>query len=159
MHNTSAHRNIKRNGVLKKFVLEVHPIIEHFIAKLKVKETLGTFLPSDKRMKVEDEQVLSLLVHNILTTPHPLYEMSDWLKVLDVERIGCSVKEAAVIQDDRVGRALMNFYSCRHKEAFFRLALRAINVGYMSLVFKFQHIRNNSLRIRSRYQKTRSPHF
>ena len=48
--------------------------------------------------------------------------MEDWLNVLDVERMGCSVEEAHAIQDDRVGRALMNFYHSRHKEVFFRLA-------------------------------------
>ncbi len=120
--------SMKRDSTLKRFILGAHPIIEHFINELRIRDAAGTYLRSDGRMKVDDEQVLCLLIHNILTTPYPLYEIQDWLSLLDVERLGLSVDEAQCIQDDRVGRALAKLYHSRHKEIFFRLALRAIKV-------------------------------
>ncbi len=103
-----------------------HPIIEHFIEKLQIREIIGTYVPSDKRQRVDDGSVLSLLIHNILTTPHALYEMQDWVRPLDAERLGLTTREVNHIQDDRVGKCLAKFYDSRHKDVFFHLALRAI---------------------------------
>ncbi|HFE52455.1 MAG TPA: hypothetical protein ENK07_03375, partial [Bacteroidetes bacterium] len=71
---------------------------------------------------------MTLLIHNILTTPNSLYEMADWSKPLDPDAIGLHPEELACIGDDRIGKALQAFYDSRHKEVFFRLALRAIKV-------------------------------
>jgi transposase len=119
---------VKKNSSLAKFVLGAHPIIEHFIGKLRIREIIGTYVRTDKRMKLDDGKTLALLIHNILTTPNPLYEMEDWLELLDAEKVGLQPDETTSIQDDRIGRALARFYDSRHKDVFFRLALRAIKV-------------------------------
>jgi len=119
---------LKKDASLTKFVLGAHPIIEHFIETLRIREIIGSYLPTDRRMKLDDGKALALLIHNILTSPNPLYEMEDWLKPLDAEKIGLRPEETKWIQDDRIGRALAKFYNSRHKDVFFRLALRAIKV-------------------------------
>src|SRR5210317_1647757 len=119
-------RGLKRDSSLAKFVLGAHPIIEHFIEMLRIRETISSYVPSDKRMKVDDDKVLTLLIHNILTTPNPLYEMEDWLRPLDAEKVGLSPQEARCIHDDKIGKGLFRFYLARHKDVFFRLALRII---------------------------------
>ncbi len=119
---------VKKNSSLAKFVLGAHPIIEHFIGKLRIREIIGTYVRTDKRMKLDDGKTLALLIHNILTTQNPLYEMEDWLAPLDAEKVGLQPDETTLIQDDRIGRALARFYNSRHKDVFFRLALRAIKV-------------------------------
>jgi transposase len=121
-------RGLKKDSLHTRFVLGAHPIIEHFIEKLHIREILSTYMRTDKRMKLDDDKVLTLLIHNILTSPNALYEMEDWLKPLDAEKVGLTPKEAAFIQDDRTGRALARFYDSRHKDVFFRLALRAIKI-------------------------------
>ena len=121
-------RGLKKDSSLSKFVLGAHPIIEHFIGMLRIREAISTYVPSDKRMKVEDDKILTLLIHNILTTPYPLYEMQDWLKPLDAEKLGLTPEETKYIQDDKIGRGLARFYRSRHKDVFFRLALRAIKI-------------------------------
>ena len=121
-------RGLKKNSSHTKFVLGAHPIIEHFIELLRIREIIGTYMPADKRMRLDDEKVLGLLIHNILTTPNPLYEMQDWLKPLDAEKVGLRPEETKYIQDDRVGRALARFYRSRVKDMFFRLALRSIKL-------------------------------
>jgi transposase len=119
---------LKKDASLTKFVLGAHPIIEHFIETLRIREIIGSFLPTDRRMKLDDGKALALLIHNILTSPTPLYEMEDWIKPLDAEKIGLRPEETKWIQDDRIGRALVKFYDSRHKDVFFRLALRAIKI-------------------------------
>jgi transposase len=111
-----------------KFVLGAHPIIEHFVEMLRIREIIGTYVRTDKRMKLDDGKALTLLIHNILTTPNPLYEIEDWVKPLDAEKLGLRHEETKWIQDDKIGRALARFYDSRHKDVFFRLALRAIKL-------------------------------
>ena len=121
-------RGLKPDSVHTKFVLGAHPIIEHFIETMRIREIISTYVRTDKRMKLDDDKVLTLLIHNILTTPHPLYEMEDWLKPLDAEKLGLSPKETEFIQDDKIGKGLFRFYNSRHKDVFFRLALRVIKI-------------------------------
>ena len=121
-------RGLKPDSVHARFVLGAHPIIEHFIETMRIREIISTYVRTDKRMKIDDDKVLTLLIHNILTTSNPLYEMEDWLKPLDAEKLGLSPKETQFIQDDKIGKGLFRFYSSRHKDVFFRLALRVIKV-------------------------------
>jgi transposase len=121
-------RGLKKDSSLTKFGLGAHPIIEHFIEKMRIREIISTYVPTDKRMRLDDDKVLALLIHNILTTPNALYEMEDWLKPLDAERVGLKPEESKFIQDDRMGRALARFYGSRHKDVFFHLALRVIKI-------------------------------
>ncbi len=121
-------RGIKKDSSLTRFVLGAHPIIEHFIEMLQIREIISTYVRTDKRMKLDDDKVLTLLIHNILTTPNALYEMEDWLKPLDAGKVGLTPEETVFIQDDRIGRALARLYDSRHKDVFFRLALRAIKI-------------------------------
>ena len=109
-------RGLQRDSSLAKFVLGAHPIIEHFIEMLRIRETISSYVPSDKRMKLDDDKILPLLIHNILTTPNPLYEMEDWLRPLDAEKVGLRPEEIKYIQDDRIGRGLARFYRSRHAQ-------------------------------------------
>ena len=118
-----------RKGVgLSKFVIQAHPIIQTYIQKLKIPEIIGTYIQQDHRLKLPVEQTLCILIHNILTTPMPMYEIADWLGALDERCLGLEPAQAALIHDDRVGQALDRFYQGRHKDVFFHLALRAIKV-------------------------------
>jgi hypothetical protein len=121
-------RGLRKDSTLTKFVLGAHPIIEHFIEKMRIREIISTYMRTDKRMRLDDDVVLTLLIHNILTTPIALYEMEDWLKPLDGEKVGLTPQESTFIQDDRMGRALARFYNSRHKDVFFQLALRSIKI-------------------------------
>jgi transposase len=123
-----AQPGLRKGHLLKKFILGIHPIIQHFIEKLRITEIIGTHVQSDKRRKVDTENVLCLLIHNYLTSPSPLYEIQDWIKPLDIRNLGISSDEIEFIYDERVARALDSFYNSRHTEVFFQLALRAIKI-------------------------------
>jgi transposase len=119
---------LTRDTYLKKMVLDAHPIIQHYIELLNIPDIIGSHMKSDRRRTVDTERVLPLVIHNYLTQPHPLYEFQDWVRPLDVDSIGLTECERDVVQDDRIGKALENFYDGRHKDVFFRLALRAIKI-------------------------------
>jgi len=116
----------RKNALLSKFALGVHPIIEHFLQKLRIRELIATYIPQDQRTTIPIERTLNVLIHNILTAPQPLYALADWLMPLDGLCVGLEPHEANHIHDDRVGQALERFYQGRHKDVFFHLALRAI---------------------------------
>ena len=89
---------LKKDSFLKKFVIGAHPIIEHFLELLTLRGIIGTYMRSDKRMKMDDDKALALLIHNIVTTPHPLYEIQDWLEPLDAEQVGLTSEETKYIK-------------------------------------------------------------
>ena len=119
---------IKKQQLLKKFFMGVHPIIQHFIDKLRMRETISAYVGSDSRQKVDVENILCILIHNILTTRSPLYEVQDWLRPIDTELMDISHADIKYVYDERIGRALEKFYACRYSDIYFRLALRAIKL-------------------------------
>lgn len=118
----------RKDVVLKKFVIGAHPIIQSFIEQLKIPEIIATYIKQDRRLKVPVERTLTVLIHNILTAPTPMYEIADWLAPLDEKALGLDTGDTAYIHDDRMGGALEIFYRGRHKDVFFHLALRQIEV-------------------------------
>lgn len=123
-----AQEALRSDSVLKKFVLGAHPIIQGFIEKLRIEESLRSHIRQDARSKLPCEKTIPVLIHNILTQPTPLYEIQDWLHPLDEEALHLEASQSRLIHDDRVGKALEDFYNSRHKDVFFRLALRAIKL-------------------------------
>lgn len=119
---------LTKDTYLRKMVLDAHPIIQHYIELLRIPDIIGSYMQFDRRRTVDIERVLPLVIHNFLTQPHPLYEFQDWVRPLNVQSIGLTDTERESIQDDRIGKALENFYAGRHKDVFFRLALRAIKI-------------------------------
>ena len=109
-------------------MIQSHPIIQTYIQKLKIPELIASYIQQDHRIKLPIEQTLCVLIHNILTTPMPMYEIADWLAPLDANGLGLDPSQTQLIQDDRVGQALERFYRGRHMDVFFHLALRAIKV-------------------------------
>lgn len=120
--------SLSKDAYLKKMVLNVHPIIQHYIERLEIPDIVRSHMKSDQRRIVQTERALPVVIHNYLTESHPLYEFQAWVRPLAVEAIGLTEDERDGIQDDRIGKALEHLYFGRHKEVFFRLALRAIKL-------------------------------
>jgi len=119
---------IKQGSVLKKFVLGAHPIIEHYLGKLKIREIVASHIKQDFRLHVPCEKVVAVLIHTILTAQKPMYEILDWVSPLSEQVIGLEPGESEKMTDDRIAKTLDQFYDGKHKEVFFRLALRAIKI-------------------------------
>lgn len=119
---------LRKDLALKKYLIGAHPIIQFFMDKLKIDEIIGSYVRQDKRMKLSVEKTICVMIHNCLTSPLPMYELEEWLRPLDEEKIGLQSGESFLINDDRAGKALDSLYFGRHKDIFFHLALRAIKL-------------------------------
>ena len=73
----------RKDVVLRKFVIEAHPIIQTYLQILRIPELIASYIQQDHRIKLPIEQTLGVLIHNILTTPKPMYEIATWLAPLD----------------------------------------------------------------------------
>src|SRR3989338_11643055 len=112
-------KSLRHEATLKKQILGAHPIIQFFVDQLKVAEIIGSYIIQDQRLTVIVEKTLVVMIHNILSTPMPLYEIADWLAPLHESSLGLETGEGAFLHDDRVGKALDCFYEGRHKDVFF----------------------------------------
>lgn len=121
-------KGLHESSKLIKRFLGVHPIINFFIDQLNIGQIISSCIKQDARLVMPLDQSLILLVHNILASPMPMYEISDWSKTLDEENVGLGENESELINDDRIGRALSSFYKGKHKDVFFRLALKTIKI-------------------------------
>jgi transposase len=121
-------KGIKNKAIHKKEFLGAHPIIEFFIDKLRIREIISSLIKQDERLSIPVEKTLCVLIHNILTSPCPMYELSDWIAPLSENALGLNSGDIPLINDHRMGAALDSFYDGKNKEVFFRLALRAIKI-------------------------------
>ncbi len=95
-------QGLRKDIVHKKYLLGAHPSIQFFIDKLKIDEIIGSYVRQDKRIKLSAEKTLSVMIHNYLTSPLPMYEIIEWLRPLDEEKPGLQHREASLINDHRV---------------------------------------------------------
>ena len=117
-----------QRSCLKKIVLGAHPLIQYYLERLRVPQIVRSYVISDKRLRLPTELGVGLFVHNILTDPLPLYGIAEWLEPLEPESLGLSCEEAAIVNDDRLGRVLDALAKSNRKSIFFRIALRAIKI-------------------------------
>jgi len=83
------------------------PILERFLGRLRIGETLRDRLPrEDRRWRVPTATTLLLLVRNILLSREPLYGIGGWAARHEPRRLALSEEQLATLNDDRVGRAL-----------------------------------------------------
>lgn len=117
-----------RHGHLKKSVLGAHPLIQYYWDKLRIREIFRTYVKSDARLTMPTEDGVCVLMHNILTEPLPLYEMSEWIAPRDLESLGLGSYDATTLNDDRLGRVLDAVAKSNRKTIFLRMALRMIKI-------------------------------
>ena len=102
-------RGLRKGSVHKRFSIGPHPIIQNYIERLRLSEIIGDNIKQDGRLCLNCEKILVLMIHNILTSPKPLYELSDWLEPIDEESVGFELGEALFVTDDRAGKMLELF--------------------------------------------------
>ena len=98
-------------------------VVEHFLRELAVKDTIDGGLPRSARSILSVGEVVCALVASRLCSPSPLYDIAGWAS-------GAAVHELlgippALLNDDRLGRALETFAVCA-EDLRSRVAARAI---------------------------------
>lgn len=108
-------------------------MICHYLSRLNVAAILGSYLPQGRRGTLSHALAICVLVHNILTSPGPLYRLENWVGPIEPSALSLSPQQKKAINDDRVGRALDALGSPKARDVWFHLALRAIKQWRLSV--------------------------
>jgi transposase len=109
------------------------PLLNRFIKKLKLKETIAEHVPGDKREKIEPALTLILLLINVLLSREPLYRIPEWAKSFDAGLLGLPPDPDQYLNDDRIGRSLDKLFRCDYRSLITRIVMTAVDVYELDL--------------------------
>lgn len=103
------------------------PIVGHFLGRIGLRELLECYLPSgDERVTLAAATAIGVLVANLCVAREPLYGLADWAARHDPGLLGLDAGEAALLNDDRVGRALDQLFDSDRGSLLTQLMLGVI---------------------------------
>ena len=111
---------------LRAEVLGAMPIVDAYLSRLKVADVLGAFIPGDRRMKLAPARALGVLVRNLVLHREPVYALGEWAAPFDPAVLGLDEDHAHLVNDDRVGRALLSLFDADRASLLNRLVLGAV---------------------------------
>lgn len=121
------HRHTPQGpATLRVHALGPHPLIHQFLELTQFEAIARACLGSARQGVLDHAQTLSVLVHNVLVSPAPLYRIADWAAPLEPSALGLTAAQKNALNDDRVARALDALGSERARNLWFRLALRVL---------------------------------
>jgi len=83
------------------------PIVDAFLARMRVDALLDRFLAArDARVALAPARAIGLLIRDLCVSREPIYALGEWAAPLDPAPLGLTADELALLNDDRVGRAL-----------------------------------------------------
>jgi transposase len=103
------------------------PILDRFLRRLHIGETLCDRLPrEDRRWRISNSAVLLLLARNLLVSREPLYGVGEWAARHEPTLLGLTENQLAALNDDRVGRALDRLFDADVPSLVLDVAARAV---------------------------------
>jgi transposase len=83
------------------------PLVNHLLRRLRFEEFLGRHLPApDPRAALAPSAALGVLTRNLILARVPLYRLGEWARGWVPALLGLRAEQVALLNDDRVGRAL-----------------------------------------------------
>jgi transposase len=112
---------------LRAEVLGAMPIIDAFLARLGVGGLLEAFVPGDDgRVKLAPARALGVLVRNLVLHREPVYALGEWAAPFDPSVLGLDADQVHLLNDDRVGRALLSLFDADRASLLNRMVLGAV---------------------------------
>lgn len=103
------------------------PIVDAFLARMRVDELLGRWLPADDpRVTLAPARAIGLLVRNLCVSREPVYALGEWATSHDPLLLGLTADDVALLNDDRVGRALDRLFDADRASLLTQLTLGVI---------------------------------
>ncbi len=117
----------KQPFALSSQTLGALPIVDAFLARMGVDALLDRVLPAaDARVMVAPAKAIGLLVRNLCVSREPIYALGEWAAPFDPGLLALDVKEVALLNDDRVGRALDQLFDADRASLLTQLMLSVI---------------------------------
>jgi transposase len=115
-------------GRLEVLQVDAAPLIRHVLDRLDLPCLLERHLPClpGRQADVPSSTILCALLSNILLSRQPLYAMSSWASTFVPQHLGLLPGQAALLNDDRCGRALDHLFRSDRGSLFSAIAIGAI---------------------------------
>jgi transposase len=104
------------------------PLVRHFLQRLQLPQLFEQHLPTlpGRQPTLPAAVTLTLLVTNLLVARQPLYAVAAWAARRVPASLGLEPGQAALLNDDRVGRALDHLRRADRASLLTALVLRAV---------------------------------
>ncbi|MHB8875243.1 MAG: IS1634 family transposase [Myxococcaceae bacterium] len=103
------------------------PVINRFLARLRLDHFLGKFVPhEDQRLKLAPAVGLGVLLRNVLVAREPLYGLADWASRFDEPLLGLPAGGADILNDDRIGRCLDSLFQADRAAMLTEIVVHAV---------------------------------
>ncbi len=113
---------------LRSEILGALPVVNHFLDRLGVGELLERYVPhDDRRLRVAPAVAIGVVVRNLVLHREPVYALGEWAAPFDPAVVGLGRGEAAALNDDRVGRALLRLFDADRASLLTDVVLRAVD--------------------------------
>ncbi len=113
---------------LRTEILGALPIINHFLDRLRVSQLLERHVPlDDRRLRLAPATAIGVVVRNLVTHHEPVYALGEWAAPFDPALLGLAAGDAAALNDDRVGRALLRLFDADRASLLTEVVLGAID--------------------------------
>jgi transposase len=104
------------------------PIINRVIDRIGLQALLERFVPhTDRRVRLPHARALGVVIRNLVLQHAPLYALGEWARGFDAGLLGLTPAERALLNDDRVGRALERLFHADRGSLLTRLVLDAVH--------------------------------
>jgi hypothetical protein len=119
------------------------PLINHFIERIGLHDTLSRHIPSDARCSITHASALGVLLRSIIVEREPIYRQHETVHGFADGMFGISAQEMEHLSDDRLGRALDRLFDADRTALLTELVLA---VGQRFGV-RFEEFHNDSTSI------------
>ena len=111
------------------------PLVRHFLQRLQLPQLFEQHLPvlPGRQPALSSAVTLTLLVTNLLLARQPLYALAAWTARRVPEHLGLHPGQAALLNDDRSGRALDHLQRADRASLLTALVVRAVRVFAIDL--------------------------
>jgi Domain of unknown function (DUF4277) len=111
------------------------PLVHHFLQRLQLPQLFEQHLPvlPGRQPALSSAVTLTLLVTNLLLARQPLYALAAWTARRVPEHLGLQPGQAALLNDDRSGRALDHLQRADRASLLTALVVRAVRVFAIDL--------------------------
>jgi transposase len=104
------------------------PILNHFLDRMGLDALLARWLPPpDRRFRLDPVVAIRLVVINLLIGRAPLYSLGEWAAPYAPALLHLGEGDAAWLNDDRLGRALVRLFDADRASLLTELLLAVVN--------------------------------
>jgi hypothetical protein len=103
------------------------PVVNHFLGRLRLDDALARHVPADdRRLRLAPAVALGVVVRNLIVCHRPLYALGEWAAPHDPAVLGLAPGEAALLNDDRVGRVLERLFDADRASLLTEVVIGAV---------------------------------